>query len=118
MCALVTGVQTCALPIYIGEVNDRLQEIRYSSRTRMVTEQMRARRKMQRMLQAVLDKVPAEIREQDPTCQRAAQSASSKRCNIIHLIYRHKPYEQHRSEERRVGKEWVSTWKYRWSPEH
>src|SRR3546814_15857300 len=23
-----------------------------------------------------------------------------------------------RSEERRVGKEWVSTWRYRWSPDH
>lgn len=83
------------VPHNIGEVSDRTQEIRYSSRTRMVTEQMRARRKMQRMLSEVLKKVPAKIRAEDPLCQRAAQSASSKRYNIIHLIYRDKPYEQH-----------------------
>lgn len=84
-----------AVPHNITEVADRLQEIRYSSRTRLVTEQMRARRKMQRMLQDVLKKIPAKTRDQDPLLQRAAEMAGNKRYNIIHLIYRDKPYEQH-----------------------
>src|SRR3546814_17744964 len=29
-----------------------------------------------------------------------------------------KAYETERTEERRGGKEWVSTWRYRWSPTH
>lgn len=84
-----------AVPHNITEVADRIQEIRYSSRTRLVTEQMRAHRKMQRMLQDVLKKIPAKARDQDPLLQRAAEMAGNKRYNIIHLIYRDKPYEQH-----------------------
>ncbi|WP_269494505.1 patatin-like phospholipase family protein [Castellaniella sp. S9] len=83
------------VPRSIGDVEDRIQDIRYSSRTRAVTEQMRAYRKMQRALRDVLDKIPAEMREQDPACRRAELLAGHKRYNVIHLIYRNKPYEQH-----------------------
>ncbi|MER1966486.1 patatin-like phospholipase family protein [Castellaniella sp. GW247-6E4] len=82
-------------PRNIGDVGDRIQDIRYSSRTRAVTEQMRAYRKMQRALRDVLDKVPAKIRDQDAACRRAESLAGHKRYNIIHLIYRDKDYEQH-----------------------
>lgn len=84
-----------AVPRNISEVEDRIQEIRYSSRTRLVTEQMRAYRKMQRMLRDVLKKIPAKTREQDEHLQHAEEMAGNKRYNIIHLIYRDKPYEQH-----------------------
>ncbi len=84
-----------AVPRSIRDVDDRVQDIRYSSRTRAITEQMRAYRKMQRALRDVLNQVPAEIRERDPSCRVAETLAGHKRYNIIHLIYRNKSYEQH-----------------------
>lgn len=84
-----------AVPHNITEVADRVQEIRYSSRTRLVTDQMRTHHKMQRMLQDVLKKIPPKTLEHDALLQRAAAMAGNKRYNIIHLIYRDKPYEQH-----------------------
>jgi NTE family protein len=83
------------VPRSLSEVGDRVQDIRYSSRTRLVTDQMRAHLRMQRLLRQVLDRVPADQRENDPVCRRAAELATDKRSNIIHLIYRNKPYEQH-----------------------
>ncbi len=83
------------VPRSLSEVGDRVQDIRYSSRTRLVTDQMQAYRRMQRLLREVLDKVPARLRDGDPACKQAAALASDKRSNVIHLIYRDKPYEQH-----------------------
>lgn len=84
-----------AVPHKLSEVSDRIQDIRYSSRTRLVTDEMRTLRKMQRLLRQVLDEVPAKIREKSPVCRQAAEAAASPRSNIVHLIYRDKPYEQH-----------------------
>ncbi|WP_322994648.1 patatin-like phospholipase family protein [Castellaniella sp.] len=83
------------VPRSLSEVGDRIQDIRYSSRTRFVTDEMRAHRKMQRLLREVLDQVPAELRDSHPACKQAAELACEARSNIIHLIYRHKAYEQH-----------------------
>src|SRR3546814_1383889 len=71
-CALVTGVQTCALPIYAA---------RHSTRRRRLAE---------------ADRLP------DPPESGAA---------VLDL-------DRGRSEERRVGKECVSTCRSRWSPYH
>lgn len=84
-----------AVPRSLSEVSDRIQDIRYSSRTRLVTDEMQANRKMQRLMRKLLDQVPADIREQNSACRQAAELASSARSNIIHLIYRDKDYEQH-----------------------
>jgi NTE family protein len=83
------------VPHNLSEVGDRVQDIRYSSRTRLVTDEMRSLRKMQRLLRQVLDNVPEKLREDILACRQAAELAASPRSNIIHLIYRDKPYEQH-----------------------
>jgi NTE family protein len=83
------------VPHKMDEINDRIQDIRYSSRTRLVTDEMRSLRKMQRLLRQVLDNVPAKKRDEILACRQAAELAASPRSNIIHLIYRDKPYEQH-----------------------
>ncbi|WP_417251161.1 DUF3734 domain-containing protein [Castellaniella sp.] len=83
------------VPRNISEISDRVQDIRYSSRTRMVTDEMRAHRKMQRLLRGVLEQVPEKAREKDAVCRQAAELACGARSNIIHLIYRDKSYEQH-----------------------
>src|SRR3546814_2313413 len=80
-CALVTGVQTCALPIY-----DILRSFILSGA---------------RDLEAPTDLGLAAV------LYRAAEK------NGIKYIV-----EGHRSEERRVGKECVSTCRSRWSPYH
>src|SRR3546814_11908586 len=83
-CALVTGVQTCALPIYfIGKLFGLL--------ARPPQHRFENRRRRQEDLQA-----PEFI--DDDVCHLAG-------------VY-------DRSEERRVGKECVSTCRSRWSPYH
>src|SRR3546814_5887654 len=74
-CALVTGVQTCALPIYSTHVTGSLGQRASNSAT-----------------------LP-------PTSQTS--QPSPLRCRAAF-----------RSEERRVGKECVSTCRSRWSPYH
>jgi NTE family protein len=83
------------VPRNISEVEDRIQDIRYSSRTRMVTDQMQAQRRMQRLMRKLLDQVPAQVRAHDPACLQAEKLAGGACTNVIHLIYRDKPYEQH-----------------------
>src|SRR3546814_7502485 len=70
-CALVTGVQTCALPI-----------------SRPAHEQRRA----------------------DAALEEGRLPAAKRRVQTLHAVVR--------SEERRVGKECVSTCRSRWSPYH
>ena len=83
------------VPTNMSEVSDRMKEIRYSSRTRMVTDQLRWTQYLRHMLERILDDIPAEIRASDPYCRLAQDLASNKRYNVIHLIYRSKPYERH-----------------------
>src|SRR3546814_5108220 len=77
-CALVTGVQTCALPI--------------------------------------------SVREGKPALRRERQQASSKQSSSSSkrsgTPRGEQPRWRLRSEERRVGKECVSTCRSRWSPYH
>src|SRR3546814_9668284 len=79
-CALVTGVQTCALPISA----------------------------VARLLTGVIVKL----------CRR---QSSSRICCIVRCTFSISPSSEAgttRSEERRVGKECVSTCRSRWSPYH
>src|SRR3546814_2484664 len=87
-CALVTGVQTCALPISRGErredAGDRFLEVRLHSGVD----------RDDRIL--VLDEI----------------------AEVAVFLVADRGFEADRSEERRVGKECVSTCRYRWSPYH
>src|SRR3546814_8217102 len=77
-CALVTGVQTCALPIYLTE--DRGQE--------------------------------------DEPRALGAPRAAEKEVHAALVLPQDAQPAHERSEERRVGKECVSTCRSRWSPYH
>src|SRR3546814_17423593 len=83
-CALVTGVQTCALPIYNCCDKASACRRRRFSRWCWAMPKARAPSRRRRML--------------SNSCVRLSGSL--------------------RSEERRVGKEWVSTCRSRWSPNH
>lgn len=83
------------LPVNMGEVTDRMKDIQYSSRTRLITEHLRWNQHLRHMLRTVLEHVPPEARQNDPYCRLADQLSSSKRYNVLHLIYRDQPYDQH-----------------------
>ncbi|KIG07409.1 patatin-like phospholipase family protein [Caballeronia concitans] len=83
------------VPDSIVDVMGRVKDIQYSSRTRLVTDDMQRAQRYRNVLQHVLDLVPEDVRKNDEWCRRAAELACSKRYNIIHLIYRQKEYEGH-----------------------
>src|SRR5690606_6964861 len=83
------------VPSNMSEVSDRIKDIQYSSRTRLVTEQLRTRQRLRRLLLRMLDDIPPEALADKTYHQLAKELACSKRYNVIHLIYRNKPYEQH-----------------------
>src|SRR3546814_3139805 len=95
-CALVTGVQTCALPIFTP-VDEKTAlyfwafQRNYRLESQLITTQLR-------------DGVHGVFGEDEAmlTAQQAAIEANP----------------DHRSEERRVGKACVSTCRSRWSPYH
>jgi NTE family protein len=82
------------LPKDLLQVAVRQKDLQYSSRTRLVTTYMSEQQRLRRMVQELLALVPASERRSAPY-QRAAQFASGARRNVIHLIYRDKPYESY-----------------------
>ncbi|WP_243700849.1 DUF3734 domain-containing protein [Paralcaligenes ureilyticus] len=82
-------------PATMNEVSDRIKEIQYSSRTRLITDQLRWTQHLRVLLSHILEDIPADVRAQDTYCKLAQELSSSKRYNVVHLIYRDKPYEQH-----------------------
>ncbi|MCC2597680.1 patatin-like phospholipase family protein [Pusillimonas sp. MFBS29] len=84
-----------SVPSNMSEVSDRIKDIRYSSRTRMVTDQLRWSQYLRHMLQHILDDLPEEARASNPYFPIAQDLACSKRYNVIHLIYRNQAYEKH-----------------------
>src|SRR3546814_9191553 len=93
-CALVTGVQTCALPIchpdklFIGGLHDRINDAAEFG------------------VFILLDHFGSGF---------LGRINRHSTCHFPHL---HCVFRGQRSEERRVGKECVSTCRSRWSPDH
>ncbi|TDN70878.1 patatin-like phospholipase family protein [Paraburkholderia sp. BL10I2N1] len=82
------------VPDSITDVQGRMKDIQYSSRTRLVTDMLQRSQRFRHVLREVLERVPSEMRD-DPWCKLAEDLSCSKRYNVIHLIYRHKEYEGH-----------------------
>ncbi|KRF00525.1 hypothetical protein ASG87_12570 [Frateuria sp. Soil773] len=82
------------LPRDLAQVAERSKEIQYSSRTRLVTEFMRRTQEQRRLLHDLMALVPEE-RRGDPAYRRAEARAATALTNVVHLIYRDKPYEGH-----------------------
>src|SRR3546814_3445337 len=97
-CALVTGVQTCALPISDPAGKAGLQNL-MASLLDEGTATMDSRE-----LAEARERLGAGI-DIDPSLDRTTVTLSALEPNL-------------RSEERRVGKECVSTCRSRWSPFH
>src|SRR3546814_11780876 len=97
-CALVTGVQTCALPIFAGRFRDgeRLNE---------------------RELAKDLGVSTTPLKEALRQLEDEGLVRTEARRGVF-VTFGTQQAEEMRSEERRVGKECVSTCRSRWSPNH
>jgi NTE family protein len=80
------------LPRDIIEVDTRLKDIRYSSRTRLNTDQFRKVQALRRATAKLLKELPEELRH-TPEAQLLAPVADDKVYNIIQMIYRARVYE-------------------------
>ena len=80
------------LPATIMDVYSREKDIRYSSRTRQVTDQLIRLRTEREAIRKVLDKLPPGLK-QDEDVARLAEMAAEHAVNVVHLIYRKHGWE-------------------------
>jgi len=80
------------LPRDMIEVDVRMKDIRYSSRTRMGTDQFRKAQALRRAAAKLLAEIRPEVR-QTPEAELIASEADDKVYNIIQMIYRARSYE-------------------------
>jgi NTE family protein len=80
------------MPRTMAEVNEREKDIRYSSRTRAVTDMMRERHERDRRLRALAAMLPAG-RRADPQVQRWLAESQEASLTLVHLIHRGKASE-------------------------
>ena len=77
------------------DVSERAKDIQYSSRTRAVTNMLAVRQKHARFIKELLEHVPSSVLKADPLFRLAEQAADGSAINVVHLIYKNKPYEGH-----------------------
>lgn len=80
------------LPRDVLEVDSRVKDIRYSSRTRAATDQYKHAQKLRLAVAEVLKHIPAKLRESEDVKALVAE-ADDKICNIVQLIYHTRNYE-------------------------
>ena len=79
-------------PTTLMDVYAREKDIRYSSRTRQVTDQLLRLRKEREAIRKVLAKLPPALAD-DPDVERLAALAAEHAVNVVHLIYRKHGWE-------------------------
>jgi len=79
-------------PATIMDVYSREKDIRYSSRTRQVTDQLLRLRKEREAIRALLAKLPPALAD-DPDARALADLAAEHAVNVVHLIYRKHGWE-------------------------
>jgi NTE family protein len=80
------------LPCNLIEADTRQKEIRYSSRTRLATNQFKKKQLLRRAAGRLLAKIPKELL-QTPEAEMLSLEADEKVYNLIQLIYRTRNYE-------------------------
>jgi NTE family protein len=80
------------MPHTLAEAMERQKDITYSSRTRMNTDALASNMNLEQALADLLDKMPAALRN-DPSVTSLCAALSHEPIEIVHLIYRDKPYE-------------------------
>ena len=84
-----------ALPRTLTQVADREKDIRYSSRTRLLTDVLRDRHEMRRALHELATLLPAERRDDARVAKllAALDTGDAPTITVVHLIHRHKSAE-------------------------
>ena len=80
------------MPTNLTDVQGRMKDIQYSSRTRLVTDMMQHSQRFRHVLREVLARVAPEHRS-DPWCKLAEELSSSHRYNVFQLIYSDKEFD-------------------------
>ena len=80
------------MPKTLSEAIERQKDITYSSRTRMNTDVVATHVNLQQSLVDLLDRLPARMRS-DPAVTALCAQLEHQPVDIVHLIYRNKPYE-------------------------
>lgn len=81
------------LPANLYDIEERQKDIRFSSRTRAITDMLAREQKLRSLLRGVLSKVPPEARADCEWCAEAAVEACDRKLNIVQLIYRDKEWD-------------------------
>ncbi|MGA7329292.1 MAG: patatin-like phospholipase family protein, partial [Rhodomicrobium sp.] len=80
------------MPRDLAEVDERMKEIRYSSRTRLGTDQSKKTQQLRRAIHRLLKQLPSD-RRNDPEWKLFEEDANENVYNIVHLIYHASKYE-------------------------
>ncbi len=81
------------LPSDLAAISERTKDIQFSSRTRMVTDQVARTQRNAVLLKELLSLIPEAKRKDNAWCAQAEALANSGTANIIQLIYKNKSYE-------------------------
>jgi NTE family protein len=84
-------------PSDLVQVATRTKDIQFSSRTRLITTYMNDEQNYRRLLHELMALVPESARG-TTSYRRAAPLACARKSNVIHLIYRGKPYESYHKD--------------------
>jgi NTE family protein len=100
-----------AIPKTIMDVYAREKEIRYSSRTRQVSDQLLKMRKARRAVGRLLKKLPPELRD-DPDAAFLRAQVEEQPVNVVQLIYRAANWESgsrdYEFSERTMREHWAA----------
>lgn len=83
------------VPTTLSEVNNRVKDIRFSSRTRQITDQLHHEKYLRRLISRMADDLPDASPAKQEYLNTIEALGDDKRYNIIHLIYRNKAYEKY-----------------------
>lgn len=83
-----------ALPKDLFDVEAREKEIRFSSRTRMNTDQFRKLQTIRMAAKRLMEKLPDELKD-DPDAKLLEKIGNDSAVTMVHLIYRQAAYESH-----------------------
>ncbi len=82
------------LPKDLFDVEAREKEIRFSSRTRMNTDQFRKLQTIRMAAKRLMEKLPDELKD-DPDARLLEKIGNDSAVTMVHLIYRQAAYETH-----------------------
>jgi len=80
------------LPQTLLEAAEREKDIRYSSRTRMMTDKNRQIHDARKAIRDLLEKLPDHLKD-DPSAALLREAAKENTVTVVHLIYKSKNYE-------------------------